>query len=208
MYDNSRIDKILQASAKLQNHWSQISMDRKSDLFLSLASLLRKRRHELATLITREMGKVLVESEAEVEKCAFVCEYYAKNAKDFLSPINIKTDYAKSYVVYNPLGVILAIMPWNFPFWQVFRAAAPILMAGNTIVLKHASNVSGCALAIEKLFVEAGFEENILSTILIRGEETSSLIEDKRISAVTLTGSTEAGIAVANTAGRNLKGST
>ncbi len=205
LYDNSRIDKILQASAKLQNHWSQISMDRKSDLFLSLASLLRKRRHELATLITSEMGKVLVESEAEVEKCALVCEYYAKNAKDFLSPINIKTDYAKSYVVYNPLGVILAIMPWNFPFWQVFRAAAPILMAGNTIVLKHASNVSGCALAIEKLFVEAGFEENILSTILIRGEETSSLIEDKRISAVTLTGSTEAGIAVANTAGRNLK---
>ncbi|HPW65617.1 MAG TPA: NAD-dependent succinate-semialdehyde dehydrogenase [Salinivirgaceae bacterium] len=205
LYDNSRIDKLLQAAAKLQNHWSQISMERRSELFLSLASLLRKKRDKLAILITNEMGKVLVESEAEVEKCALVCEYYAKNAKDFLSPINIETEYTKSYVVYNPLGVILAIMPWNFPFWQVFRAAAPILMAGNTIVLKHASNVSGCALAIEKLFVEAGFEENILTTILIRGNEASSLIEDKRISAVTITGSTEAGIAVATVAGRNLK---
>jgi succinate-semialdehyde dehydrogenase/glutarate-semialdehyde dehydrogenase len=166
---------------------------------------LRKQKTVLAELITHEMGKVLREAEAEVEKCAWVCEYYAQNAEEFLAPQKIETNYSNSFVAYNPLGTVLAIMPWNFPFWQVFRAAAPIIMAGNSMILKHASNVSGCALAMERLFLESGFEKYVFSTVLVKGSEASKLIDDRRIAAVTITGSTPAGIAVATAAGRNLK---
>jgi succinate-semialdehyde dehydrogenase/glutarate-semialdehyde dehydrogenase len=155
--------------------------------------------------MAEEMGKPIRQGRAEVEKCAWVCEYYADNAESFLSKETIATDASDSYVTFNPLGVVLAVMPWNFPLWQVFRFAAPALMAGNAGVLKHASNVPGSALAIEEVFRQAGFPASLFRTLLVGGSRVSSVIEDSRIKAVTLTGSTEAGKTVASTAGRVLK---
>ena len=155
--------------------------------------------------MTLEMGKPIAQSRAEVEKCAWVCEYYAENAEKFLSDELITTDASKSFVTFQPLGVVLAVMPWNFPFWQVFRFAAPSLMAGNSGILKHASNVSGCALAIEEVFREAGFPKNLFKTILVPSSEMESVIKNEKIKAVTLTGSVPAGKSVAKTAGSVLK---
>jgi succinate-semialdehyde dehydrogenase/glutarate-semialdehyde dehydrogenase len=152
-----------------------------------------------------EMGKPIRQGRSEVEKCAWVCEYYADNALEMLQPEKIATDAGNSFVTFRPLGVILAIMPWNYPFWQVFRFAAPGLMAGNAAVLKHASNVPGCALAIEDVFNKAGFPENLFRNVLISGEQTKGVIEHPLIKAVTLTGSNFAGQAVASTAGKLLK---
>ena len=140
-----------------------------------------------------------------VEKCAWVCDFYSENTKKFLLNRIIKTDAYKSYVRYDPLGIILAIMPWNFPFWQVFRFAAPAIMAGNVVVLKHASNVPQCALEIEKVFLKAGFEKGIFTTFLVSSEKIESIIKDKRIKGVTLTGSEDAGSNVAQCAGKNIK---
>ncbi len=205
LFTEHKIEKALEESYAAQKKWSLTDFKSREELFLRLAAKLREQKSLLALLITSEMGKVLREAGAEVEKCAWVCEYYAQNAEEFLAPQKIETNYSHSFVAYNPLGTVLAIMPWNFPFWQVFRAAAPIIMAGNTMILKHASNVSGCALAIERLFSESGFEKGMFTTILVKGSEASKLIDDKRIAAVTITGSTPAGIAVATAAGRNLK---
>lgn len=152
-----------------------------------------------------EMGKPIAEGEAEAEKCAWNCEYYAENAERFLADERIATNVTDSYVSYLPLGVVLALMPWNYPFWQVLRFAAPALMAGNTAVLKHASNVSRCALEIERIFRECGFPEGVFRTVLVPGAETGRLIADPRIAAVTLTGSEEAGVSVASTSGQHLK---
>jgi succinate-semialdehyde dehydrogenase/glutarate-semialdehyde dehydrogenase len=151
------------------------------------------------------MGKPIVESEAEVEKCAWNCDFYADNAEKFLADERVATNATESYVAFRPLGVILALMPWNFPYWQVFRFAAPALMAGNTAVLKHASNVSLVALEIERIFQESGLPQGIFKTVLVPGAETDVLIADRRIAAVTLTGSDAAGVAVASASGHALK---
>ena len=169
------------------------------------AKLLRDRKSVLAELMADEMGKVLKDGIAEIGKCADCCDYYAENAERFLQKQEIASDAEESYVAYDPLGVVLAIMPWNFPFWQVFRFAAPALMAGNVGVLKHASNVSGCALAIQDIFKDAGFPDHAFSTLLVESSRVEQLIRNPAIAAVTLTGSTPAGRSVAATAGSELK---
>jgi succinate-semialdehyde dehydrogenase/glutarate-semialdehyde dehydrogenase len=170
-----------------------------------VARLLRERRDALARLMTLEMGKPIVQGEAEVDKCAGTCDYYAEHAERFLAVQPRETDAAKSYVRFDPLGVILAVMPWNFPFWQVFRFAAPALMAGNAGLLKHASNVPQCALAIEGIFDAAGFPRGLFRTALVGSSAVGGLIADVRVAAVTLTGSEHAGSLVAERAGREIK---
>ena len=169
------------------------------------AGILRERKEELARLMAVEMGKPLKQGIAEAEKCALGCDYYAEHAEAHLAPEIVKTEATKSYVAFEPLGVVLAVMPWNFPFWQVFRFAAPALMAGNTGVLKHASNVPGCAMAIEDMFVQAGFPKGVFRTLLIGSRQVKAVIEHPLVRAVTLTGSTPAGKAVAAQAGAALK---
>jgi len=172
---------------------------------LAAADRLRRAKESCARLMAEEMGKPIVQGRSEVEKCAWVCDYYAQQAERFLAPEVIATDATNSYVVFQPLGVILAIMPWNFPFWQAFRAAVPALMAGNAVLLKHASNVSGCALAIEALFRDAGLPDGLFSTLLMESRRVGELIAHPLVRGVTLTGSTEAGKAVAAQAGARLK---
>ena len=172
---------------------------------LAAASLLEQGKKELAQTITLEMGKLLGGAIGEIEKCARVCRFYAENAERFLEDEPVQTDAARSFVRYQPLGAVLAIMPWNFPFWQVFRFAAPALMAGNVGLLKHAANVPQCALAIEKIFCRAGFDEGVFQTLLIEAERVEHLIVDPRVKAVTLTGSERAGSAVASAAAREIK---
>jgi succinate-semialdehyde dehydrogenase/glutarate-semialdehyde dehydrogenase len=169
------------------------------------ARLLRERRARYAELMTLEMGKPIAAAESEVEKCAWVCDYYAENAAQILADEMIETDAAASFVTFQPIGPVLAIMPWNFPFWQCFRFAAPALMAGNVGLLKHASNVPGSALAIEEVLRDAGFPEGCFQTLLIGSSRVERVIDDRRIAAVTLTGSEEAGRKVGETAGKNLK---
>ena len=156
-------------------------------------------------LAVREMGKPIAEAEAEVEKCATCCDFYAEKAEGFLREETVETNATLSYVAFRPLGTVLAVMPWNFPFWQVMRFAAPALMAGNAAILKHAANVTGCAVAIEGVFREAGYPPGVFTTVIVPGREIPKLIDDRRIAAVTLTGSDEAGVSVASAAGRNLK---
>jgi succinate-semialdehyde dehydrogenase/glutarate-semialdehyde dehydrogenase len=170
-----------------------------------VAEILRERSREFAETITAEMGKPVGEAEAEVRKCAWVCEYYAEHAEDFLKPQHIETEADESMVTFEALGPVLAVMPWNFPFWQVFRFAAPALMAGNTVLLKHASNVQGCAGMIESIFSEAGFTEGIFQNLAIGSDRVASVIANEYVCAVTLTGSEQAGMAVAAEAGRHLK---
>jgi succinate-semialdehyde dehydrogenase/glutarate-semialdehyde dehydrogenase len=155
--------------------------------------------------MTLEMGKPILQAKTEVDKCAWVCEYYAENAKKFLANEFVQTEYSNSYVSFQPLGVVLAVMPWNFPFWQVFRFAAPALMAGNSGLLKHASNVMGCSLLIENIFRDAGFPENCFRSLVISSGKVEGIIKNKNVKAVTLTGSTPAGRAVAAAAGREIK---
>jgi succinate-semialdehyde dehydrogenase / glutarate-semialdehyde dehydrogenase len=185
--------------------WKRISLEKRSEFMFKAADVLRKRKDEFARMMTLEMGKLFSQSKAEIEKCAVVCEHYAENTKNYIADEFVKTDAAKSFITYQPMGVILAIMPWNFPFWQVIRFAAPALMAGNAAVLKHASNVTGCALLIEELFMEAGFPENIFRTLIISSSHVESVINNNIVQAVTLTGSVAAGKAVASAAGKSLK---
>jgi succinate-semialdehyde dehydrogenase/glutarate-semialdehyde dehydrogenase len=169
------------------------------------AQILRDNADEYVKLMVQEMGKPVKDGRAEVEKCAWLCDYYAGEAQRFLQPEVIKTDAGKSFVTFQPLGVVFAVMPWNFPFWQVFRFATPALMAGNVSVLKHASNVPGCALAIEDIFRKADFPKNIFRTLLVGSGEVGAIIENPLVKAVTLTGSIPAGRAVARKAGEMLK---
>jgi succinate-semialdehyde dehydrogenase/glutarate-semialdehyde dehydrogenase len=185
--------------------WRRTSFAERARVIKSVAAALRRRRDEFAGLMAAEMGKPVGDGNAEIEKCAFNSDYFAEHASRFLADKSIDIGGGPAFVTYNPLGVVLAIMPWNFPFWQVFRFAAPSLMAGNAIVLKHASSVPGCALAIEQLFRDAGLPENVFRTVLIVGENVESLIGDPHVAAVTLTGSVEAGRKVAATAGAALK---
>jgi succinate-semialdehyde dehydrogenase / glutarate-semialdehyde dehydrogenase len=185
--------------------WRKTEFSERAALMKKAAAILRGRKLELAHMMAAEMGKPLKQGSAEAEKCAWVCDYYAENAEAHLAPEPIRTEGTKSYVAYEPIGVVLAIMPWNFPFWQVFRFAAPALMAGNVGVLKHASNVPACALAIEEIFLQAGFPRGAFRTLLIGSKHVQALIEHPHVRAVTLTGSTPAGKAVAAQAGAVLK---
>ncbi len=185
--------------------WQKVPFTERASLMKKAGQLLRDRAEEFAKLMALEMGKVIKEGRSEINKCALVCDYYADNAAEFLKNEIINTDASKSFVSFQPIGVVLAVMPWNFPFWQVWRFAAPALMAGNTGVLKHASNVPGCALAIEKVFIDAGFPPHVFRTLMIGSKQVSAIIENPLVKAVTLTGSTPAGKAVAAKAGAMLK---
>jgi succinate-semialdehyde dehydrogenase/glutarate-semialdehyde dehydrogenase len=186
--------------------WSRRGLADRLAVLANMARLLRDQRDELARLATLEMGKTLVSAEAEVEKCASLCDYYAEHAAAMLAPEPVASDATSSQLIrFDPLGVLLAIMPWNFPYWQAFRAAVPALAAGNTVALKHASNVCGCALAMERLWREAGLAEHAFVVLLVPGERASALVAHAAVAAVTLTGSEPAGEAVAAAAGAALK---
>ncbi|HVR70221.1 MAG TPA: NAD-dependent succinate-semialdehyde dehydrogenase [Vicinamibacteria bacterium] len=195
---------LLEASCAFAG-WRTIPFPARAQKMRAAADRLEARQDELARLMALEMGKPLAQGRAEIEKCAATCRFYADNAERFLSDEPVETDAAKSFVAYNPLGTVLAVMPWNFPFWQVFRFAAPALMAGNVGILKHASNVTGCALAIQEIFREAGFPEPAFRAVLVGSARVGSLIEAPEVKAVTLTGSTPAGQSVAARAGAVLK---
>lgn len=196
---------VLDQIGMAQQAWRESPMTERAQLLIAVGHALRREAVPLARLMAAEMGKPVAQGKAEVEKCAWVCEYYAERGPDFLAPEQIATDARRSFVAYRPLGVILAVMPWNFPFWQVFRAAAPALMAGNGMALKHASNVPGCALAIERLWREAGAPDHLFRTLLIGSGDVADVIGHPAVRGVTLTGSTPAGRAVAREAGTRLK---
>lgn len=197
--------RALARAAAAAPAWAALPVAERGAAMLRAAQVLRARREEFARLITQEMGKLIREARAEIDKCVWGCEYYAEWAAAFLAEEEIETDAGRSYVAYEPLGTVLAVMPWNFPFWQVFRAAVPVLMAGNTMLLKHASNVPQCALAIEGVFKEAAFPEAVFQTLLIPAAMVARVVEDDRVHAVTLTGSEAAGREVAAVAGAHLK---
>lgn len=199
------IDKILEDASKAFQNWKHTDFQHRSNLMLKAAEELRKNKKEYAETITKEMGKPITQSIEEVEKCAWVCEYYSENAESQLSKEMIETDAEKSYVTYEPLGVVLAVMPWNYPFWQVFRFAAPALMAGNIGVLKHASNVMKSAENIQKVFERAGFPKGCFQNIPVGSDKVEEIIRDNRVKAVTLTGSKGAGSSVASVAGEEIK---
>ncbi len=196
---------LIKSTASAQSVWQQETFAARAACLNRVADGLLARQEEYARLITREMGKRLSEARAEIEKCASVCRYYAEHGERMLTDESIETDYHASYVTYQPLGIILGIMPWNFPFWQVFRFAAPTLMAGNGCLLKHASLVQGCAIAIERLFVDAGLPACLFTHMNIDHDEIGEVIASSAVQAVTLTGSTKAGREVASIAGHHLK---
>ena len=201
-------EKVLEALKIAQQSfekWRKVSFSDRAQVLNNIASEMRREKEELALLATLEMGKPIQQGREEVEKCAVTLEYYAKEGAAFLANEVVVTDAKKSYITFQPIGVVLAIMPWNFPYWQVLRAFAPTVMAGNVMVLKHASNVSGCALALEELMLNAGAPEGLLQTLLLPSDRISDLIAHRTIAAVTLTGSTAAGRKVAEAAGRHLK---
>ncbi|MEX2601864.1 MAG: NAD-dependent succinate-semialdehyde dehydrogenase [Balneolaceae bacterium] len=204
-HSEREIGTILKGVENAYDSWNRTPFSERSDRMKRTAEVLRSRSTELANLMAAEMGKPITGGKGEVEKCAWVCDYYAENAETFLSDEYVETDASKSYVTFQPLGVVLAVMPWNFPLWQVFRFAAPALMAGNGAVLKHASNVTGCALEIEKIFRQAGFPEDLFRTLKVGSRQVGTIIENPIVKAVTLTGSVPAGKAVAKKAGSLLK---
>jgi succinate-semialdehyde dehydrogenase/glutarate-semialdehyde dehydrogenase len=199
------LDRMLAAAHEAFLEWRSVPFATRTQKMRAAARVLRERAAAYARTMSLEMGKPIVQAEAEVEKCAVTCEFYADHAEAFLAPEPRETDASRSYVRFDPLGPVLAVMPWNFPFWQVFRFAAPALMAGNVGILKHASNVPRTALAIEEVFREAGFPRGVFSTVLVGSSAVASLIADPRIVAVTLTGSEGAGRKVAEHSGRELK---
>ena len=199
------VARHLATAARLQKEWARTDLSIRRKHMLRLADILEQRKDELAELMALEMGKPVAQGRAEAEKCAWVCRYYADEAADILADEPIDAGRTKSYVAYRPLGVVLAVMPWNFPLWQVLRFAAPALMAGNGAILKHASNVTGCAIAIDEMIVEAGFPDGLFRTLVISSSRVAEVIADDAIVAVTLTGSDIAGRAVASTAGQALK---
>lgn len=204
-YSDARVERILAQARKYAGHWREQPIARRAQLVGRVGAELRRQRDALARLIVREMGKPIGQARAEIEKCAWVCEYYAEHGPRFLAPEEVSTEANRSYVRFDPLGVILAIMPWNFPFWQVFRFAAGAVVAGNTVVLKHAANVTLCALAIQALWRRAGAENGLFQVVLVENERVGRLISDPRVAAVTLTGSERAGQAVASLAGQHVK---
>jgi succinate-semialdehyde dehydrogenase / glutarate-semialdehyde dehydrogenase len=203
--DDQTINRKIAAAAHAFKSWKGESFARRASLMKRAGDLLRSDKAKYASIISTEMGKVLKEAQGEIEKCADACHYFAEHAETFLKDETIKTDASTSFVCFQPLGPVLAIMPWNFPFWQVFRFAAPSLMAGNVGLLKHASNVSQCSLAIEGVFREAGFPEGAFQSLLIDSKKVEGIIAHDHVAAVTLTGSEFAGTKVAAAAGKNIK---
>ncbi|HLS29792.1 MAG TPA: NAD-dependent succinate-semialdehyde dehydrogenase [Flavobacteriaceae bacterium] len=201
----SKIKKKLKSADKTFSEWRMSKFSRRRELLFNLAEVLRKNKTKYAEMITAEMGKPITQSKAEIEKCAWLCEYYAEEAENLLSKKVIETDAHKSYVTYEPIGVVLAVMPWNYPFWQAFRFAAPAMMAGNVGVLKHASNVQGCAELIEEAFLEAKFPKGCFQNLCISSKKVERVIRSKYVKAVTLTGSGPAGSSVASIAGQEIK---
>ena len=204
-HDRREIDARLDAAVRAQRTWRTTSFAERARVLHSAARILRERKREFALLCTREMGKPVAEAQAEIEKCAVTCDWFAEHGEALLAPEVIGSNATRSYVAFRPLGVLLAIMPWNFPFWQVFRAAAPALMAGNAIVLKHAANVTGCALAIEEVFRATELEPGAFATLLVDSRSMEPVILDERIACVTLTGSEAAGSSVGASAGKAIK---
>jgi succinate-semialdehyde dehydrogenase/glutarate-semialdehyde dehydrogenase len=204
-FSEEQIEETLQQAAEAAPDWRDRPIEQRSELMREAAVILRDNSESFARMMTLEMGKPIREARAEVEKSALGCEYYADHGAAFLADEEIASDAGRSLVAYQPLGTVLAIMPWNFPFWQVFRFAAPALVAGNTGLLKHASNVPQCALAIEQVFTEAGFPQGVFRTLMIPSSQVAGVIEDARVHAVTLTGSEPAGRQVAATAGAAVK---
>jgi len=202
---NEEISAKIHLAQQAFETYRHTNFQQRSHLLESCADILKQGKADFAKLMTLEMGKTYKSAVAEVEKCLLVCNYYAENGAEFLSDKTVQTDASQSFVRYQPLGIILAVMPWNFPFWQVFRFAAPALMAGNVALLKHASNVPQCALAIEEIFHKAGFANGIFQTLLIGANQVSPLIADQRVKAATLTGSEPAGISLAATSGMHIK---
>lgn len=203
------IGDILENSQKAFEFWRDVGMSYRSKRLLNLAGLLEKGKHHLAVEMAAEMGKPVMQGQSEIEKCAWVCRYYAENGPDFLADKSMESDADESYVCYQPLGLIYAVMPWNFPFWQLFRFAAPAVMAGNSFILKHSPNVSGCAMRIHDLFLEAGFPDGLAGVVFASEENVTEasrrIIADGKVKAVTLTGSGRAGRKVASEAGSSIK---
>ena len=202
---NPEVQIAITQAQQSYSQWRKTTFSHRAILMKKVAHLLRERKEHYGRLATLEMGKPLSQSYAEIEKCAWVCAYYAKNAEAFLAPEAVATDASKSFVHYAPLGVVLAVMPWNFPYWQVFRFAAPALMAGNVGLLKHASNVPACALAIEEVFRDAGFPQGAFTNLMIGSDQVKMVINHPAVKAATLTGSEPAGKAVASQAGQQIK---
>ncbi|MEX0945463.1 MAG: NAD-dependent succinate-semialdehyde dehydrogenase [Balneolaceae bacterium] len=204
-HSNKEIDKILHKSQDSFESWRYVPIEKRGELLKKAAVLLRKNVDIYARTMTLEMGKPISESKGEINKCAWVCEFYAENAARFLADEVIKSDATESFVSHDPIGPVLAIMPWNFPFWQVFRFTAPALMAGNTALLKHASNVAGCATHIEKLLLEAGFPDGVFQILIVHHDKIEQIIANDIVKGVTLTGSDKAGRSVGSLAGKYLK---
>ncbi|NEO32544.1 MAG: NAD-dependent succinate-semialdehyde dehydrogenase [Symploca sp. SIO3C6] len=197
-------DKIARSQQAFQKY-RRTTMSQRSKWLMAAAEILERDKQKFGELMTMEMGKTLKSAIAEAQKCAWVCRYYAEHAAEFLADVPASTDASQSFVRYQPLGIILAVMPWNFPFWQVFRFVAPALMAGNVGLLKHASNVPQCALAIEEIITQAGFPEGVFQSLLIGSSQVEAIVNDERVKAVTLTGSELAGAAIASSAGKQIK---
>ncbi|MCX6248677.1 MAG: NAD-dependent succinate-semialdehyde dehydrogenase [Bacteroidetes bacterium] len=204
-HSSSEVRKIIEDVHSEWLTWKETTFEYRSGLLKSAARILRQRKETYARMMTEEMGKIIRESMAEIEKCAVTCDYYAENGAEILQDRIVVSDASRSLVVFQPLGVILAVMPWNFPFWQVIRFAAPAIMAGNAAVLKHASNVPGCALVLEEIFRDAGFPHDLFRTLMIPSKQVHEVIANPRIVAVTLTGSEAAGSEVAAFAGQHIK---
>ncbi|MEO5861569.1 MAG: NAD-dependent succinate-semialdehyde dehydrogenase [Burkholderiales bacterium] len=204
-WDRAKLTSVLERVGSAQRNWSITSFEQRADLLSRVGMQLRRKRDEYAALITLEMGKLAREARAEVEKSALNCDYYAVHGEPFLSEELIRTDAGRSFVTYLPLGTVLGIMPWNFPFWQVFRFAAPALMAGNACLLKHASNVPQCAQAIEAIFHDAGLPEHLFTALFVDADDIAEVIASDHVQAVTLTGSEGAGRKIGALAGQHLK---
>lgn len=205
LMSDSHIENVVAQAHEAFQLWRDVEMSEREKLMLNASNVLKKNKEEYAALITKEMGKPITSARGEIDKCAWICEYYSKATADYLKPRIVKTEMSKSMVTYKPRGPIFSIMPWNFPFWQVLRFAAPNLTAGNVGILSHAPISSGAALAIEDLFHQAGFPKGVFSSVIIDNDQAAKIIADKRIIGVTLTGSERAGKAVASEAGQSLK---
>ena len=204
-HSDEELNEIVESAYSVFQPWKKSSFADRAECMKNLAKNLRKDSKKWATPITKEMGKPISEAIAEIEKCAWVCEFYAEYAEEFLKDEIVKTDATESYVRHDPLGVIVAIMPWNYPFWQVLRFAAPTLMAGNVAILKHATNVTRCSLMIQKLFEDSGFPKGVFQSVIASNEQTKKILENNKISAASLTGSEGAGKSVASTCGSVIK---
>lgn len=200
-----QIEKKIDKAHKTWLKWRETDFAHRSKLMHQAAEVLEDNKKKYAKLMVREMGKTITEAVSEIEKCAWVCRYYADNAADFLAKETVETDASKSYVTFQPLGVVLAVMPWNYPFWQVFRFAAPGLMAGNVGILKHASNVIGCGDAIQEVFEKAGFPKGAFTHLNVESDAIADILENDKVKAATLTGSDPAGRSLAENAGKNIK---